>query len=66
MTKSELSELVKNIKDVRGKTEEELARLIEKLEKNVPHPEVSDLIYWNDLAPEKIVEIALSYKPFQL
>jgi hypothetical protein len=38
------------------------------LEENVPDPEVSNLIYWNDeeLTAEKIVDKALSYKPIQL
>lgn len=42
--------------------------MIEVVERNVPHPEVSDLIYWNDedFTPEQIVDIALAYKPIQL
>ncbi|MFD0713195.1 hypothetical protein [Paenibacillus sp. GCM10027626] len=49
-------------------TEEEIDRMIELLEQSVPHPEVSDLIFWNEieLTPEQVVEKALSYKPIQL
>ena len=36
------------------------------LKQNVPDPDVSDLIYWNDLTPEEIVDRALRYKPIQL
>jgi hypothetical protein len=38
------------------------------LEDNVPHPEVSDLIFYTEekLTPEEIVERALSYKPILL
>lgn len=42
--------------------------MLEVVERNVPHPEVSNLIYWNekDLSPEQIIDIALAYKPMQL
>jgi hypothetical protein len=38
---------------------------LDRLEKSVPHPEVSDLIFWDDrnLTAEEIVEEALSYQP---
>ena len=69
MTKSELVELVRKIMNAEG-TELELNQMIEKLEKNVPHPDVSDLIFYpddeNEVTPEKIVEKALSYSPIQL
>ncbi|MGG3919907.1 hypothetical protein ABEV44_10635 [Parageobacillus thermoglucosidasius] len=44
--------------------DEEVSEYIDILEKNVPHPAPSDLIFWNDeeLSPEEIVEIALNYK----
>jgi Colicin immunity protein / pyocin immunity protein len=49
-------------------TEEQIHNMIEELERNVHHPEVSDLMFWNEeeLTPEKIVDIALAYKPIQL
>ena len=66
MTREELIELVIEIIQVKGKTEEQLNILLERLESNVPDPNVSDLIYYEDLTPEQIVDKALSYKPIQL
>ncbi|HDR3651183.1 bacteriocin immunity protein [Bacillus sp. SM-B1] len=67
LTREELINLVSKIVECEG-TEEEIDEMIEVVERNVPHPEVSDLIYWNDedLTPEQIVDIALAYKPIQL
>lgn len=64
MTREELINLVKELYNSKGETEED--RLLSLLEKNVPHPEVSDLIYWEDLTPEEVVDRALAYKPIQL
>ena len=66
MTREELILLVKDIMNVKGKTEDQLNKLIDILEKNVPHPEVTDLIYYDDLTAEQVVDKALSYKPIQL
>ena len=66
MTREELIELVKEIQNVKGKTEEQIDNLIDVLEKNVPHPSPSDLIYWDNLTAEEVVDKALSYKPIQL
>ncbi|WP_243526302.1 bacteriocin immunity protein [Bacillus pseudomycoides] len=67
ITKEELISLVRKLVECEG-TEEEIDEMIEVVERNVPHPEVSDLLYWNDeeLTPEQIVDIALAYKPIQL
>ncbi len=66
MSKEELIKLVEKIKNCEG-TEEELDGMIELLENNVPHPEVSDLIFWGEeKTPQEIVELALSYKPIML
>ena len=67
LNKDELINLVQRIINVEG-TEKELDQMMDELEKNVPHPEVSDLIYWSkkELKAEEIVEIALAYKPIQL
>ncbi|MGH1288693.1 bacteriocin immunity protein [Bacillus toyonensis] len=67
LTREKLIDLVSKIVECEG-AEEEIDEMIEVVEKNVPHPEVSDLIYWNDedLTPEQIVDIALAYKPIQL
>lgn len=66
-SKEGLIELVRKIMDVEG-TEEEIDSMIEVLQRSVPHPEVSNLIFFNetDLTPEQVVEQALSYKPIQL
>jgi hypothetical protein len=63
-TKRRLIELVRRIMNAEG-TEEELDHMLDRLEKSVPHPEVSDLIFWDDrnLTAEEIVEEALSYQP---
>lgn len=63
LSKEELVELVKKICNPKL-SDEEISEYIEILEENVPHPAPSDLIFWNDedLSPEEIVEIALTYK----
>jgi len=66
MEREELIKLVVDIMDVKGKTEKQIDELIDVLEKNVPHPAVTDLIYYEDLTAEEIVDKALSYKPIQL
>ena len=66
LSKKELIELVKDIMDVRGKTEEHLVVLLEIFKKNVLHPSPSDLIYWENLTAEEVVEKALNYNPIQL
>lgn len=67
LSREDLVELVRKIMNVEG-TEEEIDGMIELLKTNVPHPEVSDLIFWNedDLTPEQVVEQALNHKPVQL
>ncbi len=63
LSREELIILVEKIINCEG-TEEEIDQMIEIVEKNVPHPEVSDLIFWDeeDLSPEQIVDKALNYK----
>ncbi|WP_066303907.1 bacteriocin immunity protein [Bacillus sp. FJAT-29814] len=65
--KDELIILVEKIINVEG-SENEINDMICILEKNVLHPEVTDLIFYNDehLTPEEIVEKALSYQPITL
>lgn len=67
MERSELIELVKNIAECNG-TEEEVDQWIFMLEANVPHPAVTDLIFYSEveLTPEEVVDKALAYKPIQL
>ena len=67
LTREELINLVNRIVKCEG-SEEEIDEMIEVVKRNVPHPEISDLIYWNEeeLTPEQIVDKALDYKPIQL
>ncbi|ART78172.1 hypothetical protein B4U37_19940 [Sutcliffiella horikoshii] len=64
LTKEELVSIVEKILNADG-SEEELDNLIDKVEASVPHPNVSDLIFWNEeeLSAEEIVNRALNYKP---
>lgn len=68
MSKKELINLVERIMTVEG-TEDEIDKMIDLLEANVPHPEVSDLIFYpknEDILAEDIVEEALFYNPIRL
>lgn len=67
LTREELTNLVNKIVECEG-SEEEIDEMIEIVKRNVPHPEISDLIYWNEeeLTPEQIVDKALNYKPIEL
>lgn len=58
--------LINQILDVENHTEEEINRLVEKLESGVIDPNISDYIFWDDLTPEQIADKALSYKPICL
>ncbi|MFU1797446.1 bacteriocin immunity protein [Paenibacillus azoreducens] len=64
LSKKELLELVEKIMQADG-SEQEIDEMIDVLERNVPHPQVSDLIFWNEkeLTPEEIIEEAMNYKP---
>jgi hypothetical protein len=73
MTRPELVALVERILSGEG-TEEEQAELRRTLERNVPHPRVTDLIYYprlegfeqDDLTAGEVVDAALAYKPIAL
>ena len=66
MSREELIVLVDRIMKCDG-TEKEIDEMIELLEKNVPDPEVSDLIFFGEpKTPQEIVDRALSYKPIIL
>lgn len=49
-------------------SDEALYTLLQQLENAVPHPNTSDLIFYNtqNLSDAEIVDIALSYKPIAL
>ncbi len=63
----ELVEIVRRIQTADG-TEAEIDALMKKLERSVPHPEVSGLIFYpeREMTAEEIVAEALSYKPILL
>ena len=67
LTREELINLVNKIVECEG-SEEEIDEMIDMVKKNVPYPDISDLIYWNEeeLTPEQIGDNALEYKPMQL
>ncbi|BBK78747.1 bacteriocin immunity protein [Clostridium butyricum] len=67
LTREELIDLVNKIIECEG-SEEEIDEMIEVVKRNVPYPDISDLIYWSEdeLTPEEIIDKALNYKPIQL
>jgi hypothetical protein len=65
MSREELIELVQRIIDGEGDEDQHLA-LVLKLEENVLHPRVTDLIYREGLPAEQVVDKALAYKPIAL
>ncbi|HAA15350.1 MAG TPA: hypothetical protein DCE41_28095 [Cytophagales bacterium] len=69
ITKEELVEVVQRISNA----DENVHFYLELLDQNLPHPRISNLIYWpneeglsDDVTAEQIVEIAMQYKPMQL
>ncbi|WP_338019667.1 bacteriocin immunity protein [Paenibacillus piscarius] len=67
LSRQELIALVTKIVNAEG-TEEELDQWLEMVMRQVPHPQVSNLIFWHEpeLTPEEIVDTALSYQPIVL
>lgn len=68
LSRSELVDLVQQIMAATG-TEEDHMDMIALLEANVPHPRVSDLIYYpkhEEPTAESVVDEALMYKPISL
>ena len=65
-SKEQIIDLINQILDVENHTEEEINRLVEKLESGGIDPNISDYIFWDDLTPEQIADKALSYKPICL
>lgn len=71
-SREELIELVEKITDP-SHDDESIAVWLTILEQNVPHPEVSGLIFWphihglgSDPSAAEIVDKALEYRPIQL
>ena len=65
-SKEQIINLINQILDVENHTEDEINRLVEKLESGVIDPNISDYIFWDNLTPEQIADKALSYKPICL
>lgn len=70
--RSELLRLVTYLMSGEGTESEQVAALRE-LESRVPHPRVSDLIFWpqhegfdRELTPDEVVDVALAYRPIEL
>ncbi len=66
LTKEEIIAATEEITDCSNKSEQEIDRLIDRLEEGVPDPQISDYIYWSEMTAEKIADIALQYKPIVL
>ena len=66
LTKEEIIAATEEITDCSNKSEQEIDRLIDRLEEGVPDPQISDYIYWSKMTAEKIADIALQYKPIVL
>lgn len=67
MEKPELLELINKLANGEG-NDQEAQEWLETINRNVPFPNVSELIFYHDpeLSPEEILEIALKFKPIQL
>lgn len=67
LSKEELVELLKKLISGIG-TEEQDELWLKQIEQSVPHPEVVNLIFWDErnLSPEEIIDEALAYKPIIL
>ena len=67
LTREELVQLVERIQNAQG-AEEEIDTMIDRLQASVPHPAVSDLIFYTDeeMTAQQIVEVALAYQPYRI
>ncbi len=66
LSRKEVVNLIEEIRRCENKSEEDIDRLIEKLERGTIDPRVSDYIFWSEMTPEEIVDKALKYKPIEL
>ncbi|MEK3788446.1 MULTISPECIES: hypothetical protein [Paenibacillus] len=62
----ELIELVRRIQEFEPYGEEAVDYYLELLQRNVLMPDVSNLIYMEDLSPSEVVATALAYRPILL
>ncbi|WP_018884872.1 hypothetical protein [Paenibacillus massiliensis] len=63
---AELIELVRRIQEFEPYGEEAVDYYLELLQRNVLMPDVSNLIYMEDLSPSEVVATALAYRPILL
>ena len=69
MNRDELLSIVRKLKSGDYASDAERTRLVSVFERNVPHPNASDLIFFpmkDGTTPEQIVDEALSYRPIGL
>ena len=63
--KQELIKMVQRVMDCE-EDEDTIDQLLEILDDNLPHPSISDLIYWppneEELSAEEMIDIAISYQ----
>lgn len=67
-TRPELVALVTRIMRDKYRSEAEQDEDVRRLERAVPHPAVTDLMFQSvpELTPDEVVDEALAYKPFAL
>jgi len=65
-SRAEIIYLVREITDCSDKSEAEIDRLIDRLEKGVLDPQITDYLFWNEMTPEEIADTALAYTPMCL
>jgi len=70
LTREEMIALVERLKQGVGE-DAEASEWIEQLERSLPNPHISDLIFWpkegaENLTAEQIVDKAMQYRPIEL
>ena len=62
LSKREIIDLIEQITNCQDKSEEEIDRLIDRLERGVLDPQISDYVFWSDMTAEEIADKALDRK----
>ena len=65
LSKDEIIHLIETITKCED-SEEEIDRLMDKLEQGVLDPQITDYIFWEEMSPEEIADKVLNYKPIAL
>ncbi len=66
LSRRDLIELVGRLQRGEFEDEADVDAAIALLQRSVPHPAVTDLIFYREMTPEQVVEEALRYQPFAL